>query len=141
VALTLDLRSDPFASSPSPTLPLRAGSLRLAGEGLGWLARARSLSWEWGAGEVDAGQWGVFALAAGLEGFELVLGLELHAVEVRFVFHDLVEVLGRGKDAAPLVLGDCLGGEWREGVLWRVCQRRRPGRPGGLPPFLPYWQR
>src|SRR5207247_5437627 len=54
-------------------------------------------------------QRGVFAFAAGLEGFELVLGLELHAVEVRFVFHDLVEVLGRGKDAALLVLGDGLG--------------------------------
>ena len=59
----------------------------------------------------------MFAFAAGLEGFELVLGLELHAVEVRFVFHDLVEVLGGGKDAALLVSGRLSGGKWREGVL------------------------
>ena len=68
-----------------------------------------------GAAEVDASERGVVAFAAGLEGFELVLGLELHAVEVRFVFHDLVEVLGRRKDAALLVLGDCLGGNGGKG--------------------------
>ena len=55
------------------------------------------------------------ASAAGLEGFELVLGLELHAVEVRFVFHDLVEVLGSGKDAALLVPGDGLWGNGGKG--------------------------
>jgi len=59
------------------------------------------------AAEVDAVEGGAFAFAAGLEGFELVLGLGLHAVEVGYVFHDLVELDVCGKDAALLMLGDC----------------------------------
>ena len=53
-ALTPDLWSDPFVSSPSPTLPLRAGSLPPCGRGLKVACRVPE-SWERGAGEIDAG--------------------------------------------------------------------------------------
>ncbi len=56
---------------------------------------------------VDAREWRGLALAASLEGFELVHGLVELAVEVGLVAHDLVEVLFLGQDAftdAPLDL-------------------------------------
>src|SRR3990172_4840088 len=66
-----------------------AGAGRLLGDGL----------------NVNAGEGGVAALAAELEGFEFVHGLVELAVEMRFVPHDLVEVPFLGQDGfkeAPL---------------------------------------
>ena len=64
--------------------------------------------------EVETGQGGVLAFAAGLEGFELVHVLEELAMLGALVAHDVIEVrVRRDKAAAPEGL-DVFGGDFGE---------------------------
>ena len=72
--------------------------------------------------DVEACKGGVSALAAELDGFELVEGLDVQAVEVGLVAHDLGESVGIGKETAADVppngiKGYCLGQWFAEGTL------------------------
>jgi len=72
--------------------------------------------------DVEAGERGVSAVASDLDGLQLVEGLDILAVEVGLVAHDLGEGVGVGKEtAADLppdgVQGYCLGHRFAEGAF------------------------
>src|SRR2546426_987557 len=99
------------ANSNAPFETPCEGLLRMSGKWSGGWARQAAPLRGGRAGEIEAGQRGAFAVAAALEGFELVKGLREQPMQVRFIAHDLVQGIVRGKDAPAYRVVDCLRGD------------------------------